>query len=223
MNSFSRYCFVLCAVFGASPIVRAGDTPDCPVGTYRLADGSLIDLAPSDDGTMRWVKFDGTTGTLHHAANGTWKSTYGWTDRADGLIATFPSCSQVSFGGVSGERVAFDVQEGTFESHGTKLVGRLVMPKGRERVPVVVLLHGSEQASALSDSSLQTSFLQHLLPAEGVGAFVYDKRGTGRSGGHYTQDYSLLADDAVAAVRQMREMAGARLGRAGFQGGSQGG
>src|SRR5215471_10037513 len=65
--------------------------------------------------------------------------------------------------------------------------------------------------------------MQRMLPAEGVGAFVYDKRGTGRSGGHYTQDYSLLADDAVAALRKARQLAGARVGRIGYQGGSQAG
>jgi len=62
-----------------------------------------------------------------------------------------------------------------------------------------------------------------MLPAQGIAAFVYDKRGTGSSGGKYTQDYSLLADDAVAAVMTAKSLAGARLGRIGFQGGSQGG
>jgi len=61
------------------------------------------------------------------------------------------------------------------------------------------------------------------LPAYGVGAFVYDKRGTGRSQGSYTQDFSLLADDAVAALREARRLAGARLTRIGYHGGSQGG
>jgi pimeloyl-ACP methyl ester carboxylesterase len=158
-------------------------------------------------------------------ADGIWKSTYGWTDRADGITVSFSACpgSQITFGGVPGERIAFDVQEATFRSHGTVLAGRLVMPNGEEPVPVVVLLHGSEPASALTDSSLQTWFLQHMLPAEGVGVFVYDKRGTGRSGGHYTQDYSLLADDAVAALRKARQLAGTRVGRIGYQGGSQAG
>jgi hypothetical protein len=67
------------------------------------------------------------------------------------------------------------------------------------------------------------SLLQRMLAAEGVGAFVYDKRGTGSSGGKYTQDYSLLADDAVAALIKTRELAGGRAGRIGYQGGSQGG
>jgi hypothetical protein len=62
-----------------------------------------------------------------------------------------------------------------------------------------------------------------MLPAEGIGMFVYDKRGTGASGGQYTQDFSLLAEDADAAVHEARRLAGARLGRIGFFGGSEGG
>jgi uncharacterized protein len=205
--------------------VHAADAIDCHSGVYRLADGKVVNIGPWDDATLRWVEFDGETGTLHQSADGPWKSTSGWSDRADGTTVSFSTCGagQISFAGVTGRRIALDVHEVTFKSHGTELVGRLVMPKGGERVPIVVLLHGSEQASALDDHSMQTFFLQRMLPAEGVGAFVYDKRGTGRSGGHYTQDYSLLADDAVAAMRAARHLAGARLGRIGYQGGSQAG
>ena len=220
MNYFARLLIALCSLFAATSIVRAGDTLDCHIGSFRLADGNRVDIAPSDDDTLRWRQFDGTTGALHKTANGIWESTYGWTDRADGITVSFSACSagQISFGGVSGQRTALDVKEATFKSHGTVLVGRLVMPKGEEQVPIVVLLHGSEHDSALTDY-----FLQRMLPAEGVGAFVYDKRGTGSSGGHYTQDYSLLADDAVAALREARQLAGTRLGRIGYQGGSQAG
>ena len=225
MNWFSRYFFLFCALIAAPSIVCASKSPDCHTGTYRLADGALVDIAPDDDGALRWRRFDGTTGKLHQGADGSWNSTYGWTDRPDGTSVSFSTCSagRISFGGVSGQRIVLEVKETTFKSHGTALAGRLVMPKGEAQVPIVVLLHGSEQASALSDSSLQTYFLQHMLPSEGVGAFVYDKRGTGKSGGHYTQDYSLLADDAVAALRKARRLAGARAGRIGYQGGSQGG
>jgi uncharacterized protein len=110
------------------------------------------------------------------------------------------------------------VRNTVFSSQDTTLAGRLVMPAGRSKVPVVVLLHGSEPDSALDSYSLQRMF-----PAQGVGAFVYDKRGTGRSAGTYTQDFSLLADDAVAAMREARRLAGARLTRIGYQAGSQGG
>src|SRR4029077_8472909 len=84
--------------------------------------------------------------------------------------------------------------------------------------PVIVLVHGSEASSALDSYQFQ-----RLLPAHAVGAFVYDKRGTGRSQGKYTQDFSLLADDVVAAMHEARRLAGARLTRIGYHGGSQGG
>lgn len=219
MNGFVGY-FALCALFAAPSIVCAGDMPDCHIGSYRLADGALLDIAPSEADMLRWRRLDGTTGALHQGADGVWKSTYGWTDRTDGIVVSFSACGtgQIDFGGVSGQRIAFDVREVAFKSHGTALVGRLVMPRGKHQVPIAVLLHGSEHDSALTDY-----YLQRMLPAEGVGVFVYDKRGTGKSGGHYTQDFSLLADDAVAALREARRLAGARLARIGYQAGSQGG
>lgn len=225
VNCVLRYGIALCALAAAPSIVCASETPDCHQGIYRLVDRALVDIAPDDAGTLRWTKFDGATGRLHRDANGSWQSTYGWTDRADGIAVSFSACStgQIAFGGVSGQRIALDVKEVNFKSHGIVLAGRLVMPQGEGRVPIAVLLHGSEQASALTDSSLQTWFLQRMLPAEGVGAFVYDKRGTGKSGGRYTQDYSVLADDAVAALRKARQLGGARVGRIGYQGGSQAG
>jgi uncharacterized protein len=225
MNHFVRSCLALWALFAAVSIARAGDARNCHTGSYRLADGGLVNVVPSDDDTLRWQRFDGATGALHAGAKGIWTSTYGWTDRADGITVAFSPCSkgQISFGGVSGQQIAFDVRQATFKSRGTVLAGRLVMPKGETQVPIVVLIHGSEHSSALSDYSLQSYFLQHMLPAEGVGAFVYDKRGTGKSGGQYTQDFNLLADDAVAALHEARQLAGARLGRIGYQGGSEGG
>src|SRR5262249_20662161 len=39
----------------------------------------------------------------------------------------------------------------------------------------------------------------------------------------YTQDFNVLANDAVAATREVRRLAGARAGRVGFMGGSEGG
>jgi pimeloyl-ACP methyl ester carboxylesterase len=65
---------------------------------------------------------------------------------------------------------------------------------------LIVLIHGSED-----DSAIRFHQLQRLLPAEGVGVFVYDKRGTGFSGGTYTQDFDLLAGDAVVAMRYAQD------------------
>jgi hypothetical protein len=199
----------------AQPVV------DCHVGAYRLTDGSSLDIAPSDDGTLRWRRIDGTTGKLTRGQKDAWTSTGGWTPRPDGKDVTFTDCAKggITFGGMGGQRIHFEVHDATFVGEGgTKLVGRLILPEGKGKVPVVVLIHGSEHESARVDDHMQRQ-----LPAEGVAAFVYDKRGTGDSGGTYTQDYSVLANDAVAAVSEARALAGARAGRVGFRGGSQGG
>jgi uncharacterized protein len=193
---------------------------DCHIGSYRLSDGKAVDIAPSDDGTLRWRMFTGETGQLHSLKDGTWASTYGWTDRPDGKIVSFSNCAEggITFEKEPGRRIAFDMRNTTFESSGVKLVGRLIMPKGSEKVPVVVLVHGSEQ-----DSALDTFALQRMFPAQGIGAFVYDKRGTGMSGGTYTQNFEVLAADAIAAMKEAKRLAGNRLGRIGYQGGSEAG
>jgi len=187
---------------------------------YRFEDGRTIDVAPSDDKTLRWLMFTGERGQLHPQPDGSWTSTYGWTSRADGKNVAFSKCrsGEISFDTVRGRRIDFDVRDGTFESSGVKLVGRLVLPKGSGKVPIVVLVHGSER-----DSALTSYALQRLFPSQGVAAFVYDKRGTGASGGSYTQDFAVLARDAIAAMQTAKQLAGARLGRIGYQGGSQGG
>jgi hypothetical protein len=202
----------------------AAETVDCHDGTYRLASGAVVDIQPDDGGTYRWRSFDGRSGILHKSNDGSWSSNLGWTKHADGISVSFPDCDAgvIDFGGVTGQRIVFDVKDVSFASHGVTLAGRLTMPKGAEKAPVVVLVHGSENNSALSSPSLVLA-LQRLLPAEGVGVFAFDKRGTGKSGGQYTQDYDMLADDVVAAVAQAQQSAGTRLRRIGLWGGSQGG
>src|SRR5580700_9268498 len=215
---------VLFALYGlsllASVAAQADAAKNCHVGSYRLSDGQAIDIAPSYGETLRWRAFTGETGALHQNKDGSWTSTFGWTDKPDGKSVAFPACSkgEITFDKETAKRIAFDVRETTFESGGTKLVGRLVMPEGRGRVPVVVLIHGSEH-----DSALDSYALQRMFPAQGIGAFVYDKRGTGVSGGTYTQDFDVLATDAIAAMKEAKRLAGARLGRIGYQGGSEGG
>jgi pimeloyl-ACP methyl ester carboxylesterase len=201
-------------------IARADTVGDCHIGAYRLDGGGLVDIGASDGDALRWRRFDGTTGALKKQPDGGWTSTIGWTDHADGKTVRFTPCAEggIVFDGVAGRRIPLDSTDVTFHSQGVALAGRLVMPKGAGRVPVVVLIHGSEQFSARDFYSLQ-----RILPTQGIGVFVYDKRGTGASGGAYTQDFSLLADDAVAAVGEARRLAGPRAGRVGLQGGSQAG
>ena len=217
----SRPIAALFVALVLAPLTVEAAPQDCHVGAYRLADGAVVDVAQSVGQTLRWRRFDGTTGALTQGADGVWTSTSGWTERPDGRTVRFDSCAAgaIQFAGVSGWLIALGVTETSFQGRGgVTLLGRLVLPESSGRVPIVVLVHGSE-----TDSARETYSLQRMLPAEGVGVFVYDKRGTGGSGGQYTQDFDVLADDAVAAMREARRTAGSRAGRIGYQGSSQGG
>lgn len=199
---------------------RAADRADCRIGIYQLRTGGNVDIGPVDDNHLRRRRPDGTTGVLTSSSDGRMTSTLGWTGRADGKRVSFSTCNaqRIIFDGVPGQRLAFDVQDVTFAGGGVTLAGRLVMPKGGAIVPIAVLVHGSEHFSAREFYALQRQ-----LPAEGIGVFVYDKRGTGGSSGPYSQNYLMLANDAIAAAREARRLAGRRAGRIGYLAGSQGG
>ncbi len=196
------------------------DATDCRIGAYRLDDGSIVDIAPSEGETLRWRRLDGTTGALSPAGDGPFRGTIGWTGRPDGVVVSFTSCAErgIRFAGRAGRKIDFDTVDTEFRSGDVTLAGRLVLPRGDAPAPLVVLVHGSERNSARRDYALQ-----RLLPAMGIGAFVYDKRGTGGSGGRYTQNFLLLAGDAIAAANEARRLAGARASEVGYQAGSQGG
>lgn len=207
--------------FSGAAQAREAEAADCHVGSYRLEDGRIIDVAPIDGDRLRWRLFDGTVGELRKNSAGTWDSHFGWTGRPDGVAVSFSECAEgkIRFSGLPGRRLSFEVSDTDFiVRDGVTLKGRLVLPAGNDRVPIVVLVHGAER-----DSALRNYFLQRMFPAAGIGAFVYDKRGTGSSTGSYSQDFDLLAEDAISAMDTARRLAGARAGRVGYQGGSQGG
>jgi len=83
---------------------------------------------------------------------------------------------------------------------------------------LVVLVYGSGQ-----DSAVTFNYVQHLLPIYDIAVFAYDKRGTGRSTGRFTVDFSELADDALAAVAEARKLLAMPNVPIGLMGESQGG
>lgn len=217
-----RKTWLLAAIVALGGLSGAANAqaPDlaCHIGVYRLADGSLLDLGRTDGG-LRWRRMDGETGRLLPEKDGL-KAYVGWTKEAASAAPDLGACDdQITFRGQTGARVALQVIDTTFEgANGTKLAGRLVLPPGDAAAPVSVMIHGSEDTSAR-----EFQFEQRAWPANGVGVFVYDKRGTGGSEGKYTQDFHVLAQDAAAAARTVRKLAGQRLSRIGFDGASQGG
>lgn len=197
---------------------------DCRTGLYQNADGEALALTPTSAGGYRWRLLDGRTGALTPDDAGAWQSTLGWSDEDDGMAAALGDCTAdaLQFGPDGAlqtyTRVPLEITDTTFERDGLTFSGRLIWPAGAERAPLVVHVHGSERWSAVRSGSMQ-----YLLAAQGIASFVYDKRGTGQSEGKYTQDFHVLAADARAALARARELAGDRVERVGFLGGSQGG
>ena len=111
------------------------------------------------------------------------------------------------------------ITDTTFESAGTSLAGQLLEPTDAGPLtPLVVLAHGSEELGWIEAVSYPYQFV-----GRGVSVFVYDKRGTGRSEGNYSQNFPELADDMVAASAEAKRLAKDRFGRFGLFGFSQGG
>ncbi|MEH6414665.1 alpha/beta hydrolase family protein [Pseudomonas sp. CGJS7] len=212
------------AASAAEPAVKPAADKEidarCHAGAYRLDDGSVVALGTTDKtSVLRWRLLDGRTGKLV-SKDGAWTSTRGWTDQPDGVKVELGDCAEgrIQYAGHAGKKIDFDIVETKFEGKGVSLRGRLVLPKGQTDVPVIVMVHGSENYSGVDGY-----YQQHLFPAEGVGLFVYDKRGTGGSSGKYSQNFHDLSDDAGAALREAQRLGGKRIGRIGFHGGSQGG
>ena len=117
------------------------------------------------------------------------------------------------------EKIPLTVTPAQFTSYQTQLSGFLIEPQNASgaKPALVVMVHGSEK------TSIRASYYPYLFAAQGLTVFAYDKRGTGDSQGDYTQNFELLADDAVAAMQEAKRLAAGRYARAGFFGGSQGG
>ena len=194
---------------------------DCRTGLYLSADGEALALTPTSAGGYRWRKLDATTGAVTQQGEG-WITTRGWTEESDGTEITLGACEAgVLTLGPQGalttyQRAPLEVQDVTFQHDGLNFSGRLIWPAGVERAPLAVHVHGS-------GGSAVRSATPYLLAARGIASFVYDKRGAGQSEGEYTQDFHVLAGDAIAALAQARALAGDRITSAGFVGGSQGG
>src|SRR2546427_2127100 len=82
----------VCAAVALPALADSSSLGNCHIGAYRLADSSVLDIAASEGDTLRWRRFDGTTGALHEVEGGSWNSTFGWTDRPDGKVVSFGPC-----------------------------------------------------------------------------------------------------------------------------------
>lgn len=204
----------------------AAESPDCRVGAYALADGQKLVVTPSDGANLRYRLLDGRSGKLFATPSGAFEGGEGWAVREPVSVrARFGSCAEgrielqrTGEAAQPGRKVPLRVAPLRFESRGAELYGELVLPpRGRPKA-IVVLQFGSGE-----DSAVLSNYVQYLLPLKDVGVVVFDKAGTGRSGGRLTGNFQRLADDMAAATRAMRARPEARGVPIGLMGESQGG
>jgi hypothetical protein len=111
--------------------------------------------------------------------------------------------------------------ERTFYNGATPLSGTLFAPATGQNLPVVVVFHAATIATR--DQPLYRHLVQ-MLPALGVAVFIFDRRGSGKSGGAPADgDYEALADDGIAALHMLTHEPRIDPKRIGFWGLSQGG
>ena len=229
MTVASRFLGTVALVAAALPVASYADSYSeppqaCYSGAYRFANGGFVVVSPSDEGALRYRVSDGRTGRLYPDDDQHFYGGPGWASREPRIAeATFDGCSsdRLQFrlkdgpAGVA-RRVPVTRKTGTFSSIGNTLYGELFAPAKPQAL--VVLVFGSGQ-----DSAVTYNYVQHLLPLYDVAVFAYDKRGTGRSNGRFTVDFSELADDALAAVAYARKLLDVPGVPVGLMGESQGG
>jgi uncharacterized protein len=139
--------------------------------------------------------------------------------RTQMLLTAIPAIALLI--GMSGQAVCANetgVQSGLvehrveFHNKDVKLAGSLLLPRSDVPVSAVVFVHGAGPQTRESYRKLGEYFA-----SQGIAALIYDKRGTGQSGGAYESraPYENLVNDALASVdllKQRSEIAPSKIG-----------
>lgn len=191
------------------------------IGAYRTEDGSLFAIVRGAETTLRvreyatgWAgkmfpegesfRVEGSFEDPRRATARFSGNALQWTENGRTRIAT---------------RVPLPVVEAQIPAgDGTLLNALLILPVSPRPAPAVVLVHGSGK-----DPATEFYYNGWFLAANGIATLVYDKRGSGRSGGTFTANFEILASDAAAAVRWLQTRPEIDPRRVGLTGYSQGG
>jgi uncharacterized protein len=112
----------------------------------------------------------------------------------------------------TGAESRFEEHPVEFHNQEVKLAGSLLLPRSEVPVPAVVFVHGAGRQTRESYREVGGYFASH-----GIAALIYDKRGTGQSGGAYEsyEPYENLVNDALSAIaflEERREIAASQIG-----------
>jgi uncharacterized protein len=120
----------------------------------------------------------------------------------------------------TGRRIRLRQEEVSFTNGPITLSGTLILPDAAPPHSVVVCVPASTAAATRE----MFRHVAEFFALHGVASLIYDKRGLGRSTGDWLRaDLSDLADDALAAVRLLKDRSGIRAHRVGLFGASQSG
>jgi pimeloyl-ACP methyl ester carboxylesterase len=196
-------------------------------GAYLLDDGRLVLVTPRDGEVLRYRLLSGASGALWPVGEAAYEAGPGWAERqpvelqvefrssSDGVLMSWRPTDRPE---QQARRLELPEVPASFASGELVLQGKLVLPEGEPPFPAVVLVHGSGKESAVD-----TYFMPYLFASHGIATLVYDKRGTGGSSGKYNQNFYLLSDDTVAAVKWLHDRSEIDPRRIHLAGYSQGG
>lgn len=141
------------------------------------------------------------------------------------LVAIMASAAAQAKSG-KGAQKAYKSVDVSYRNDTITLAGTLTLPRGVKRAPAVVILSGTGQQDRNGTMGGHTMFadLADFLSSRGVAVLRADDRGVGGSTGTYdqatTEDFG---DDALSAVRLLRQRTDIDTARIGLIGHSEGG
>ena len=192
-------------------------------GAYKKSDGKTLTMVPlPETKNLRMVEYETgerftltPTNNLSFSTEGKEKSTFEFKPEND---STFILSVVKGPSKWTAKKIPLREKFITFSSGEISLYGKLVLPTKVGKYPIVVIAHGSD-----NDSAVEGYDEPYLFASQGIACFIYDKRGTGKSGGEAILSFELLSSDLVAAVNTVSLESEIDKNKIGLSGYSQGG
>ncbi|MEO1173701.1 MAG: hypothetical protein AAFX94_16870, partial [Myxococcota bacterium] len=147
---FAAAVLVGLVVYGLYPRNRYEPANHQYTGAYRFEDQRLAVLTPSTEERYRLRFYSGAVRTLLTSDAERFDSFDGFSTKGAASTTGRFLPDAIEFeGGETARRIPLSQHFGRFESDGLTLRGKIVLPIGEGVHPLVVLVHGSEDYSAV--------------------------------------------------------------------------
>ncbi len=195
-----------------------------PFGIYRTIDGKLVSVGEMDgkpfivfnEGEVRGLRPSSLSGKYEVGI------TLGSFDTIEGYLSISNGGNinlELTDRNLTASKVMLNERRINFKNQRIDLAGTLILPEGIGPFPCIVFTHGSGEETREGNRGLAS-----LFAANGIAALIYDKRGTGKSGGKDWKDsFYNYAQDAIAGAEYLRSQPDINSKKIGIYGHSQGG